>query len=719
MRPPRPAGSVAIPAAAGRSADPEATTTAEDPRLTELIDRLAAGAAGATGPAGAAERRVLEVGCGDGARLERFAARGWRCFGVEASPAARQVAASRSDGRLHVVARPEDLLPQRFDLVLMFGVLDRQEDPDPLLLTLFARQVIDRATRLVITTIDARREAALAGLLRRFEFGQVEIRSLRPPAVAAKRARTGSAGVEPAATPWRLAEAAGSDFHEFLRERFVPGSPWRLTAYEHLSRYAFASRLAAGARVLDFGCGSGYGSAQLARVAASVVGIDVAERALDWARSLHRAPNLRFERRSDLGRDLAAGSFDLVTCFEMIEHVDGETQRETIRNLARLLAPGGTALISTPNPAFAATYGRNPYHLRELDGDELGELLRSAFRQVTVLRQWIRPSVLIGEEALPADGPVAFAAVDESGSALPPVGYLAVCSHQPGPLPEPLCLFDTTHDANFERLEIERQLNELRQERVARDEALHETRTVLERRAHELEAQAVARDRVLAETRAWLATRERDLEAEIDARDRALAETRDWLASRERDLEAEIGARDRTLAETRAWLATRERDLEAEIEARDRALVETRDWLASRERDLEAEIGARDRTLAETRAWLARRENDLQAEIEARDRELAEIRARFETRERAFAAQLQALEDDLATTRAGLSARVELAEAEAREVARALAAETTRSTGLAGQLARLEASRAWRLLRWLRLAPAAASSDRLADRADD
>jgi 2-polyprenyl-3-methyl-5-hydroxy-6-metoxy-1,4-benzoquinol methylase len=749
LRPPRPAGSTAIPEAVENSAGQaaprrddsarDAPATDPDPQLTVLLDRLAAGAA---------EQSVLEVGCDDGARLARFAERGWRCFGVEASLAARRVAAGRSGGRLHVVARVEDLLPQRFDLVLMLGVLDRLPNPFPLLLTLFGREAIDSATRLVITTPDGRSEAALAGsvdralrrspvalvsysdrslehLLQRLEFQQVEIRRLEPAEIPTGRGGEGSPGDRSATAPWLLAEAHGSDFRAFLRERFVPGSYWKLTEYEHLSRYDLASRLAAGARVLDFGCGSGYGSARLARVAASVVGIDIAERALDWARSFHHAPNLTFERRSDLGRGLAAGSFDLVTCFEMIEHVDGELQRETVRSLARLLAPGGTALISTPNPSFTATYGSNPYHLHELSGDELGELLRSAFRQVTVLRQWIRPSVLIGEEPVPAAGPVAFAALDDSGSTLPPVGYLAVCSHRPMPLPDPFCMFDTTYDANFQRLEIERQLNELRQEELARTAELRSTRRAIERRAQELEAQAEARDRALAETRAWLATREHDLEAEIEARGRALAETRAWLATREHDLEAEIEARGREIAETRAWLATREHDLEAEVEASGRDLAETRAWLATREHDLEAEIEARGRTLAETRAWLATREHDLEAEIAARDRALAETRAWLAARERALAAQLQALEGDLAATRAGLLARVERAAAEARELSLELSAERARSNGFARQIANLEASRIWRVLRLFRLATGFTTPGRPearelpADRADD
>ena len=67
---------------------------------------------------------------------------------------------------------------------------------------------------------------------------------------------------------------------EFTGERVVPGQVDADLWNEHLARYAFAAPLAPGKRVLDAGCGSGYGSAELARTARTVVG----------ARSLRMTP---------------------------------------------------------------------------------------------------------------------------------------------------------------------------------------------------------------------------------------------------------------------------------------------------------------------------------------------------------------------------------------------------------------------------------------------
>ena len=81
---------------------------------------------------------------------------------------------------------------------------------------------------------------------------------------------------------------------EFTGERVIPGQVDIDLMNEHVARYAFAARLARGKRVLDAGCGAGYGSAELAKVAASVLGVDVAADAVDFAREHYRLPHLSF-----------------------------------------------------------------------------------------------------------------------------------------------------------------------------------------------------------------------------------------------------------------------------------------------------------------------------------------------------------------------------------------------------------------------------------------
>ena len=85
---------------------------------------------------------------------------------------------------------------------------------------------------------------------------------------------------------------------EFTGERLIPGQVDVDLLNEHLARYAFAVRLARGKRVLDAGCGAGYGAEELSHLAESVVGLDVAAEAIEFAQANYRRPNLRFEQAS-------------------------------------------------------------------------------------------------------------------------------------------------------------------------------------------------------------------------------------------------------------------------------------------------------------------------------------------------------------------------------------------------------------------------------------
>src|SRR6478672_5937483 len=113
-----------------------------------------------------------------------------------------------------------------------------------------------------------------------------------------------------------------STLAEFTGERLIPGEVDIDLLNEHMARYHFAVRLARGKRVLDAGCGAGYGSAALAEVADNVTGVDVALEAIEFARANYQAPNLFFEQASVTRIPFPDGAFDLIAAFEVIEHLE-------------------------------------------------------------------------------------------------------------------------------------------------------------------------------------------------------------------------------------------------------------------------------------------------------------------------------------------------------------------------------------------------------------
>jgi 2-polyprenyl-3-methyl-5-hydroxy-6-metoxy-1,4-benzoquinol methylase len=185
-------------------------------------------------------------------------------------------------------------------------------------------------------------------------------------------------------------------------ERFDPErEPRKLIAAEHRLRYLWASQVAAGKDVLDAGCGLGYGAGILAAAEASrVCGVDADPEAIEEARQ--RVPELAEAlSRGDI-RELRFDdrSFDLVVCFETIEHV--EEPDRALFELRRVLRPDGLLLVSSPNPDVYPA--GNGHHVREYRPSELAGAVAEHFRNVGSYSQaaWltsgIEPAPDEGEE---------------------------------------------------------------------------------------------------------------------------------------------------------------------------------------------------------------------------------------------------------------------------------------------------------------------------------
>lgn len=155
---------------------------------------------------------------------------------------------------------------------------------------------------------------------------------------------------------------------------------------DHKERYQLAlNYIKSGDFVLDAACGAGYGSYYLATNSGCnlVLGLDVNDHALDWARTYFSTSKTKFLKVDLLGNfesNLPVQQFDVVTCFETIEHL--EKDEAYLKKIHGLLKPGGFFLISSPNeeiiPCSQNPFyknGKNPHHHRHYTPAELKQLL--------------------------------------------------------------------------------------------------------------------------------------------------------------------------------------------------------------------------------------------------------------------------------------------------------------------------------------------------------
>lgn len=164
------------------------------------------------------------------------------------------------------------------------------------------------------------------------------------------------------APPSTLDAAEIEKFASLAREWWNPDGPFgalhrlnpvrlayiRDTAQRHFGAGA-PRRPLAGLNVLDLGCGGGLVSAPLARMGASVTGIDAAEEAIGAARAYTDQSSLDIEFRCTTAETLAlnGAQFDLVTALEIIEHVSDVNA--FLDAATQLVRPGGLMILSTIN----------------------------------------------------------------------------------------------------------------------------------------------------------------------------------------------------------------------------------------------------------------------------------------------------------------------------------------------------------------------------------
>jgi len=193
-------------------------------------------------------------------------------------------------------------------------------------------------------------------------------------------------------------------------ERTVPGiAEENYWFRRHEAAYLHLIGHCADAVVLEAGCGEGYGAQLIRTVARRVVALDY-----DELTSQHVArayPQLNVLRGNLATLPLRDGSVDVVANLQVIEHL--WDQEGFLAECHRVLRPGGTLIVTTPN-RLTFSPGQdtplNPFHTRELAPSELDEMLREAgFRvdELTGLRHGRRLDSLLNGQIIDAQVEVA------------------------------------------------------------------------------------------------------------------------------------------------------------------------------------------------------------------------------------------------------------------------------------------------------------------------
>ena len=131
--------------------------------------------------------------------------------------------------------------------------------------------------------------------------------------------------------------------------------------YEHLQRYRLAKKdIGRSRRVLDLGCGTGYGSSILKKAGNEVFGIDISQKAIDYAKTNYPGVNYTCCPADNL--PFESNFFDAVVACEIIEHV--QDPKKVLREICRVLKKGGDLFISTPNPRHLLNFLRHVFKNR-------------------------------------------------------------------------------------------------------------------------------------------------------------------------------------------------------------------------------------------------------------------------------------------------------------------------------------------------------------------
>jgi SAM-dependent methyltransferase len=160
---------------------------------------------------------------------------------------------------------------------------------------------------------------------------------------------------------------------EIASDKLISDNP----IHQRLLKAYIAAKPWISGHLLEIGCGEGRGVEQLLPLSESYIGLDKIAEVIEMLRA--KFPNVDFRKAVIPPFDgFFDESFDTIVSFQVIEHIAND--RLFLKEIYRLLKPGGKAIISTPNNSH--TLSRNPWHEREYLPQELIDLAKGIFDRV-------------------------------------------------------------------------------------------------------------------------------------------------------------------------------------------------------------------------------------------------------------------------------------------------------------------------------------------------
>lgn len=156
---------------------------------------------------------------------------------------------------------------------------------------------------------------------------------------------------------------------------------------KHLFAYDFLKQFKeTRGEILEIGFGSAYGTVYVSEFVHHVYAIEVDQETVDYAKSKYSDKNITFLKFDGSRIPFEDNHFELIYFFQVIEHI--EQDQGFLREVRRVLAPGGKAIFTTPNRLYRLKEGekpRNPFHIREYSPQQMKDLVKGVFSDFEVL----------------------------------------------------------------------------------------------------------------------------------------------------------------------------------------------------------------------------------------------------------------------------------------------------------------------------------------------